>query len=288
MKKYIGIDILPAGKEIKDNITISILSKDENNFSCYFLYYTSYNYPDYDKQVLLIKELIRQFAADAIGISSYAQYQAQMLQKEFGQKIVSVYYSANVDDVKYDNSTWMMSINRDLNIIKVLKKIKYPFTKTSTFPSSEKDFHALLCAWSAYRYDALVSKQRDENLKRKYSTESGYSGETTIKTFAQQLKEKAEQAQKEESKNHILKTYKSTIKSTIDGMIKDFKDKATGYASQGHFWFQISKKDFNAGNISLPVANEETLKTIIDALKREGFVFRDNLENPEYYIMEWK
>lgn len=83
-------------------------------------------HPDHEKQVSEIKQLIYKYNCQlVVADKGYGHVQIQMLQKEFGPRIVTCIYASNVrGEVKYDPDTLLLTVDKDFALEDLYQEIK--------------------------------------------------------------------------------------------------------------------------------------------------------------------
>ena len=180
MKNYIGIDW--NGYSKTEGTTVLVLRKDADKFCISTIHRLSPGMP-FTTQIEQISRMILNYRAARVGADiGIGAVQCQMLQRDFGQRIASVYYSSSEEDMRYNSENWMITCNRDRNIAKALKKVGFPFTcfraelGDGVFSlSTASEFHALNYAYLASRLDKLSEKIKVGDSVRTLKTVSSFS-----------------------------------------------------------------------------------------------------------------
>ena len=165
MKNYIGIDW--NGYSKTEGTTVVVLRKEIEKFYISNIHKMAPGLA-FTTQIEQISRMILNYRAARVGADiGMGTVQCQMLQKDFGQRVASVYYSSYEEDIKYNAESWMLTCNRDRNMTKALKKVGFPFAVFRAQlgggvfkPESESEFHALNYAYLAARLDKLLTKIR--------------------------------------------------------------------------------------------------------------------------------
>ena len=124
---YMGLD-WGGRSNTKDKgayTVVTILNKQQDGK--YFVEYAERILtPDLEKQVLYISDLARLYNCVSIVADwGFGQYQVQKLQSMFQNKVKSCFYSTNIKNkLKYDEQTWMLSIDRNSWLEELIDVVK--------------------------------------------------------------------------------------------------------------------------------------------------------------------
>ena len=125
---FMGLD-WGGRSNIKDKgayTVVTILSKDSNNRRYNLEFAERILNPDLEKQVIYIADLIRLYNSSSIVADwGFGQFQVQKLQKLMQNKVKSCFYSTNIKNkLKYDEQTWMLSIDRNSWLEELIDVVK--------------------------------------------------------------------------------------------------------------------------------------------------------------------
>ncbi len=143
MKKYMGIDWNGKGQKA----TVTLLTKKAKSVDIKKFKLRS---KDYNKQVDEIATLIRGHRPDhVVADHGFGQMLIQRLQAEFKEKVMSCYYSSNINGMTYNKDTSLLTVGKHSILGEMISWMWREFGSLSLI-KSETDMHSINYAYIAY------------------------------------------------------------------------------------------------------------------------------------------